>query len=71
MATPDTISIEISERTFAVQELRRQQAEMNRIPEWILAPPFRILDTGRVSCRQGHLFVNALSRFCHICGEAR
>lgn len=71
MAEIPVVDIIVTEATFVQQELRQRQAEMSRIPEWLLHPHYRSIDYGRRECSQRHLFVNSHSRYCHICGEAR
>jgi len=72
-SAPEIVVVEIdrSPEAFLRRELDQQQAEIARLPEWILAPEFRRVERGRKWCHNGHLFVNALSKFCHVCGDVR
>jgi hypothetical protein len=67
----EVIVVDATDEGFARREFFKTQRELNRIPEWMLAEEMRIKDTGRTECSKRHLFVNAMSKFCHICGEAR
>lgn len=67
------IEITIDENYFERKHEEAVEKQYARIPEALCAINFGFfrMDIGRKECSKGHLFVNSLSKFCHICGEER
>lgn len=68
-----TIVIDLSPRAMLKRKWAYFMREFDRVPLWIMRDQGFLMDDDpfRKACTKNHLFVNAKSRFCHICGEAR